>query len=126
MVDEKAIRWFSVRCVYRTKAAGAATADAAYEERVTLWRAASADHAIELAEAEAKEYATRIAGSADAYLDFAQSYELSDEPGDGAEIFSLIRESALAPTKYLDTFFDTGDEAQQILKGAIGTTQPDD
>ena len=29
---------------------------------------------------------------------------------DGAEIFSLMRDSDLDPEDYLDTFFDTGEE----------------
>jgi hypothetical protein len=45
----------------------------------------------------------------------AQSYELYDEPGDGAEVFSLIRVSDLEPSDYVDRYFDTGTERQSEL-----------
>jgi hypothetical protein len=38
---------------------------------------------------------------------------LFGEPVDGAEVFSLMRDSQLAPAEYLDAFFDTGSERQQ-------------
>ncbi|WP_213010457.1 hypothetical protein [Paractinoplanes toevensis] len=60
-----------------------------------------------MAEAEAGEYAADVAGE---YLGLAQVYALTDEPGHGAELFSLLRESPLQPAAYLDAFFDTGDE----------------
>jgi hypothetical protein len=81
-----------------------------YEERITLWRTASADEAIEQAEEEAHDYESRIGVE---YLGIAQSYRLADEPGPGAEVFSLVRTSGLAPDPYLDTFYDTGTEYQQ-------------
>ncbi|WP_344177249.1 hypothetical protein [Kribbella lupini] len=87
-----------------------------YEERITLWRAASAEDAIERAEAEALEYAGSVVESPDSYLGMAQSYQLFDAPGDGAEVFSLMRTSALEPTEYLDTFFDTGAERQRPVE----------
>jgi hypothetical protein len=88
--------------------------EAAYEERITLWQAATAEDAIELAEADAEEYA-EILGSE--YVGLAQSYRLSDVPGHGAEIFSLIRRSTLDPSDYVDRFFDTGTEYQRQLEG---------
>lgn len=68
-----------------------------------------------LAEAEAGEYATDVAGE---YLGLAQVYSPADEPRHGAELFSLLRDSPLQPAAYLDAFFDTGDERQ----GAIETS----
>ena len=59
---------------------------------------------------EAREYGSRLEVE---YLGIAQSYRLEDEPGEGAEVFSLIRRSTLEGDPYLDTFFDTGDEFQQ-------------
>jgi len=97
--------WFAVRCVFR------GTDDPpVHEERVTLWRAASFEAAIERAETEAREYAEVLSMT---YLGLAQAYKLADEPGDGAEVFSLCRESALGPKEYLDAFFDTGAERQR-------------
>ena len=93
--------WFAVRCIFAF--------DSAYEERITIWQGASADDAIALAEAEAREYVNDTAWR---YLGFAQSYAMFDQPVAGAEIFSLIRSSDLAEEDYLDAFFDTGAEHQ--------------
>jgi hypothetical protein len=84
--------------------------DGAFEERVTLWHAASAEDAIARAESEAAEYTNTVGGRA---LDLFQSYWLAYEPVHGAEVFSLIRRSELSPRAYLDTFFDTVEEYQQ-------------
>jgi hypothetical protein len=105
--------WFSVRCIFEIQPANHREGQArTYEERVTLWRTDTLDQAIALAEQEAHEYA--LTGDIhDRYLGLAQAFHIADEPGHGAEIFSLIRDSELTPTAYLDTFFDTGTEYQQ-------------
>ncbi|HUN37444.1 MAG TPA: hypothetical protein VMU95_36065 [Trebonia sp.] len=102
---DTASRWYGVRCLFRWPG----WEGQPYEERITVWRASSLDHAIELAEREAREYA---AGDGIEYLDFSQAYAL-DADGDigaGAEVFSLLRDSDLSPGPYLDRFFDTGRE----------------
>ena len=43
----------------------------------------------------------------------AQAFHLFEPPADGAEVFSLLRDSQLGPDEYLTTYFDTGDEHQQ-------------
>jgi hypothetical protein len=107
--------WYAVRCVFQL-AAGAAPGPpdpipgrSVYQERITLWRAASADEAIERGEEEAQRYE---AGNAAEYLGIAQSYRLVDELAEGAEVFALVRTSELESDPYLDTYFDTGDEYQ--------------
>lgn len=48
-------------------------------------------------------------------LDLYQGYWLFDEVNlipQGTEVFSLLRDSDLEPSEYLDTFFDTGCEHQ--------------
>ena len=97
--------WFAVRCVFRT-----ASDDGLFEERVTLWRADSFDAAVARAEEEARRYAVDLSMR---YLGLAQAYRLSDQPDDGAEVFSLVRMSDLDDKAYLDTFFDTGTERQR-------------
>jgi hypothetical protein len=107
--------WFAVRCVFASGwPPGQLTP--VYEERITLWHAASVEEAIERAEVEALEYAGSIEESPDSYLGIAQSYQLVDGPADGAEVFSLMRSSPLEPGEYLDTFFDTGTERQRIME----------
>jgi hypothetical protein len=112
MTDEDRAEWYAVRCVFRTgwppRFAGKA-----YEERITLWQAASFEEAIERAEAEARNYAAAITDGPHRYVGIAQAYHLFDTPADGAEVFSLIRKSRLKPKAYLDRFFDTGKERQR-------------
>jgi hypothetical protein len=84
-----------------------------YEERITLWEAESLDAAIEMAEQEAKSYAS----GADEFLNFSQAFALSESiAAHGAEVFSLLRESSLEPEAYIDALFDTGTEREK--KGA--------
>lgn len=101
--------WYAVRCAFRSVVEVGTTT---YEERITLWQADSAEEAIERAEAEAEEYAASIDQAEVEYIGLAQCFHLFDEPGDGAEVFSLMRDSDLDPDDYLDAFFDTGDEHQ--------------
>lgn len=101
--------WFSVRSVYRFRAR--LDGHDVYEERVVLFDAADADGAISMAEAEAAEYAADLEGAE--VLTLFQCFWLFDEPGNGAEVFSLNRISDLAPDEYIDRFFDTGAERQQ-------------
>lgn len=97
-------RRFGVRCLFRH-------AGGMYEERITLWRARDFAHAIELAEAEAARYCEDLTSTT--YVELAQAYELDDDPAvQGAEVFSLVRDSDLSPSDYVDRFFDTGDEHQ--------------
>jgi len=109
-LDEPA--WYAVRCVFRS-GWPPKFARRAYEERITLWRASSFDEAFKRAKAEAREYAAAITDAPSARLRFAQAYRLEGEPGDGAEVFSLIRVSDKKPKAYLNRFFDTGRERQQ-------------
>lgn len=112
MSDER--RWFSVRCVFAVGWPPEAAGET-YEERITLWRAQSAEEAVTRAQGEALEYAATIEDAPSKYTGLAQCFQLDDEPGDGAEIFSLMRDSKLPADDYLDKFFDTGSERQGTL-----------
>ncbi|MEU1090060.1 hypothetical protein ACFYPN_31610 [Streptomyces sp. NPDC005576] len=79
-----------------------------YEERVTLWKADSLDEAITFAESEALEYC-EVLEEVD-YANFAEAFEMVDAPGEGSEVFSLMRESTLSSGEYVSRFFDTGEE----------------
>ena len=96
------LRRFGIRCLFRH-------GGDMYEERITLWRARDFEHAIELAEAEAVRYCEDLTDTV--YVELAQAYELADDPSvQGAEVFSLIRDSDLSPSDYIDRFFETGEE----------------
>jgi hypothetical protein len=105
-------RWYSVRCLFQSPQ----DAGFSYEERVTLWIAGSFDQAMELAEAEALRYAADVSDetSRTEYVGPAQSYWVADDPGHGAEVFSVIRDSELAADDYVARFLSTGGEHQQI------------
>lgn len=103
--------WYAVRCIFESNWPRPEPGESqVYEERITLWRADSADQAIELAESEAADYADAITETPSRYLGLAQSFALFDPPGQGAEVFSLMRSSELGADEYLDTFFSTGAE----------------
>ncbi|GAA3516797.1 DUF4288 domain-containing protein [Actinocatenispora rupis] len=85
-----------------------------YEERVTIFRADSFEAAVRLAKEESAEYARDVVGGA--ALGMYQAFLIREEFEDGAEVFSLIRDSDLAPEEYLDHFFDTGRERQGFLE----------
>ena len=110
--------WYGVRCLFEH----AAYAGHSYEERITLWPAGSLDEAIELAEAEAKEYAEALTMTR--YLGLAQAYAMADPVEKGAEVFSLIRDSQLDAEAYVDTFFATGAEYLQTSDGSGGGASP--
>jgi hypothetical protein len=91
-----------------------ADAVGAYEERITVWRAASFEAVIARAEAEASEYAAFFDQLGTISLKFSQTYKLGIDGAieDGDEVFSLIRDSELSPQDYIDRHFDTGTEYQ--------------
>ncbi len=96
-----------MRCVFRFDGE-----PATYQERITLWRAASFEAGIALAESEAREYARDVDCT---FLDLSQAYLLADEISDGAEVFSLMRDSDLGPEEYLDHYFETGTARQLAI-----------
>ena len=98
--------WYGVRLVYRLTG----TSGQAYEERVIIVRAESSDDAI----AQAEQYSKDYESESTEYIGYAMCFHIFDESGSclgpGTEVFSLIRESELAPNAYLDRFHDTGNE----------------
>ena len=106
--------WHAVRSVFAVLWPPQ-TSPQVYEERITLWRADSLAEAVAMAEEEATTYADLGDGEPFTYLGLTQSYRLFDEPGDGAEVFSLMRDSALPAADYLGAFFDTGAERHHLL-----------
>lgn len=103
-VDKEAsdMSWYGVRCVFRHGPLEV------YEERITLWTARSFDEAIERAEIEAAEYCEDLDDVE--YVRFAEAYRFDGVPGEGVEVFSLMRESTLPPAGYVSRYFATGRE----------------
>lgn len=94
--------WFGARTLFLHKAFPGQT----YEERINVIQAYSEDDALLKAEEIAKQYADESTE----FLNYTIVFEMFDDLGDKAEVFSLMRESDLAPEDYIDRYFDTGSE----------------
>ncbi|MCB2411688.1 DUF4288 domain-containing protein [Demequina sp. TTPB684] len=106
MTQAAALNWYSVRCVFIGRPPD--RPHYIYEERITVWQAPSPEAAIAKAEEEAEQYVEVFEN--DTYVGMAQCYWMYDELRDGAEVFSLMRDSTLEPDEYVKTFFRTGAE----------------
>lgn len=92
--------WYAVKAVYRLDVLSGpegAARYSAFEERIVLLQASSADAALEIGEREAIRYAadgTWPNAEGDEvrtrYLDACDVFTLSDVPGEGAEVFSRL------------------------------------
>lgn len=108
MMEEKV--WYGAKTIYQVLglASDGTNDNKLYEERVVILRAASFDDAIDKAEKEAGNYAAEREMK---YLGFVSVFKLFDEEiADGAEVYSLMRESELDANAYLDRFYDDGSE----------------
>jgi hypothetical protein len=107
------MQWFTVRTVVHRRD------ERVYQERITLWRRATADDAAEAALTESAEYAADESavdcGLAQVFEPYGDDVAGLRSAAEGCEIFSLVRQSDLEPGPYLDTFFDTGREQQQMI-----------
>jgi hypothetical protein len=81
-----------------------------YEERVIAVAANDLDEAIRRGELEGAEYANVLGIE---QLGLVQAFAMYDDLVDGAEVFSLVRQSPLEQEVYLTQFFDTGTERQK-------------
>ncbi len=98
--------WYSVRCFFKHPDKDKLNKKNLYEERITVWEAASFEKAIELAEKEAQKYALNTGCK---YSGFSQSYRIINKKqiNSGSEIFSLMRKSDEPLQDYLNGYFDT-------------------
>lgn len=107
---------YGVRCVFELPTEAKVTGTCLYEERITVWRANDVDEAIDMAEAEASSYCRENEGFH--FTGLSQAFWMFT-PVDinGVEVFSLLRESDLEQDEYIDQYFSTGGERQQISRG---------
>ena len=98
-------QWFAVKCLFSHPSRADDSERFLYEERTTLWRAASFREAFALAEAEAADYARdshcTFVRATDSYHLFAESV------GHGSQIWSRMRGSGMEPEVYAETFCST-------------------
>jgi hypothetical protein len=106
-------KWFSVECHFRIPP-GDVVMDSGfvlqdrpsmYEQRVTVWQAASREEAALSAEAEADLYAEEAGYER---LDYVVVYDLDVPPTTGAEVWSQVRHTALPPDEYLERYVTEG------------------
>lgn len=98
--------WYGVKCVFVHHDAPRRGEGRVYEERIVLIHAGSADEAIRLGEAEAREYAS--ANDAE-YLGFIDTFHsFATELGAGTEVYSLMRTSSLKSEDFVTRYFDDG------------------
>lgn len=97
--------WFGAKTLYRWPDfyTEAGRGEYVYEERVVVLRARNQDDAIVHAEAEAIEYAS-AANEGMEYLRSVEVYEMFDDIGHGAEVFSLLRTTPLDPPSFLERY----------------------
>ena len=106
----KVKKWYGARTLYKLSGyTSNSSSKSLYEERIIVLMASSFDDAIMEAEKEANIYANTTSGVI--YLEYVSVFELYESKiKNKVEVFSLMRESALTPEKYISNFFDTGDE----------------
>lgn len=107
--------WYCVRAIFAFADGLEQERTATYEERLTLWHADDVAAATALAEADAAAYARCLDDCE--FTGLLQAYLLPDAPGHGAEVFSLMRHSAMPAAEYLAAFYDTGREWPDLSDG---------
>lgn len=104
--------WYGAKTLYQVQTNTVESPKKLYEERVVILKASSLDNAIVEAEKEARQYASDDSGIT--YLEYVNVFKLiSQEIRDKTEVFSLMRESRLGANKYIDRYFNTGNERTQ-------------
>jgi hypothetical protein len=108
--------WYGAKCLFEHLDLSEEPGRTVYEERVVLIRATDWDDAIARSEADAARYAGELPGVR--YLGFMDGYHIGPVPRitEGTEVYSLMRESALAGKDYLDRYCDDGTERRQAWR----------
>jgi Domain of unknown function (DUF4288) len=97
--------WFGAKTVYRHPALEREPGASCYEERVVLICASDEDEALELAEAEAAQYAD---GADTRFLGYTNVFRIDDAIGPGAEVFSIMRTMTMSEDEFVTRFYDDG------------------
>ena len=114
--------WYSVKCVFQHDNLAQREGEVMYEERIVVFKADNFEEAIALGEAEAREYAGE--DGTIHYTGFISAYHLFElELASGAEVYSLMRTSNLAPDAFLDRYHDDGSERMQHVADGTERTR---
>lgn len=96
-----------MKCLFEHRGLEARRDRRVYEERIIVVLASSVDEAIIRAEAEAAKYI----GDLGEYLGFCDAYCTGSATlGDGAEVYSLMREVTLDRRDFINRYHDDGTE----------------
>jgi hypothetical protein len=90
--EKQEASWFAVRSLHRR--------GAAYRETISLHLARNENEAFDQCEHSSKDLEPSWV-----HLSFWQSFRLFEDPKDGSEVFSLIRDSSLSANDYLNRHF---------------------
>lgn len=135
MVEDEHIGWYGAHTLYGYRAADAA-APQLVERRVVLVQARDMQHALEVAEAEAQEYADSRWLNLDGeevrvrYLGCCDVFDMQATPGAAVEVYStthVVRE-ALSDDELVNRFFgEVESEQERALRERfeIGDPLPD-
>jgi hypothetical protein len=98
-------QWFGVKCLFEHRGLEAGPNRRIYEERVIVVLASNVDEAIVRAEA------VKYIGDLGEYLGFCDAYCAGSAAlGDGAEVYSLMREVTLDRREFINRYHDDGTE----------------
>ncbi|MCL2641536.1 MAG: DUF4288 domain-containing protein [Phycisphaerales bacterium] len=108
--------WYGAKTLYEhIGLAGPKSKKKVYEERVVVFRAKSAEEAIDLAEEEAREYAAGLKGVR--YLNYVMVYIMSETViRPGMEVYSLMRQMDLKPRAFMGRYHDAKSERAHRVK----------
>ena len=103
--------WYGAKCLFLHRDAPALGPGRVYEQRIVLVRASSQEDAIQVAEANAREYAH---DNDAVYLGFVDTFHIfSENLGEGTEVYSLMQTSQLEPAEFVSKYFDDGTQDSQ-------------
>jgi hypothetical protein len=99
-------RWYGVKCLFEHFGLSKVPEAHAYEERVIVVLAASFDDALGKAKKLSVSYTD---GSSIKYMGYCNAYAMDEAViTEGTEVYSVMRETKLAPTAFIDHYYDDG------------------
>jgi len=98
--------WYTVKGLFRWYLKASGTTDR-IEERIVLFRARSFDHALDMAEREAKKYCApdRKANFRIEPVGWWYAYALNQRPSSGAEVFSRRSITSLSSESFVRRYY---------------------
>ena len=106
--------WYSAKCIFEHDGLAQGAEETVYEERVVLLRANSIDEALDLGEAEAREYADSIGNDSICYVGFISAFRANEtEITDRMEVYAMMRQTELSREAFITHYYADGYECTQ-------------